>query len=336
MTDAYTDLAGRLGYGGSERMKRVLRKIMDAEESGLVAGLPATVEEISGRLGKPVDETHRLLDGLFEKGLIFMTSKGYQFARSVLQLHDATGSNASLDATYGRELLDLWKEFCDAEWFQDRAKTAQEREKPAWRIVPALGVTAPGSRILPSEDLELILERATRFAVVPCPCRRIARSCSRPLDVCLQLSRGAEYAINRGSGRELTREEVMEVLRQAEEAGLIHTVPNSAEVTSVICNCCSDCCILYYPLMKYGGLEKGVARSRFQADVDQALCTGCQDCIERCQFDALEMVRVVGQKRLKARLDPDRCYGCGLCAVGCEARAIKLAEVRPPEWAAVS
>lgn len=335
MEDAYTTLAGKLGYGRSERLKRILRKLMSEEEASLAASLPATLQELSSRLGKPSDEIDRQLGALFTRGVVFMTSKGYQFARDMTQLHDATADDTRLDVIYGNELLDLWREFRQEEWFSDRARALREVKKPFWKIIPARRAIAPGSKILPMEDLEGILERATRLAVVSCPCRRVARSCNRPLEVCLQLNRAAEYTINRGAGRELTKEEAMEVLETAEDGGLIHCAPNLGEVTSAICNCCTDCCDVFYPLIKYGGLEKGVLKSQFQAKTNQSLCTGCQDCVERCPFDAIEMIRVVGEKKLKAKVDSDRCYGCGVCAVGCKTEAIKLVEVRPPEQSLV-
>ena len=104
----------------------------------------------------------------------------------------------------------------------------------------------------------------------------------------------------------------------AEEAGLIHSVYNNSGVPNVVCNCCADCCIFYYPLTKHGVLEKGVAKSRFQAEVDKATCTGCQTCVERCPFEALEMVKIPGEKKLKAQVSSEKCFGCGVCAVGCE------------------
>ena len=67
------------------------------------------------------------------------------------------------------------------------------------------------------------------------------------------------------------------------------------------------------------------------AQIDKEKCKGCQTCIERCQFDAIEMVKVEGEKKLKAEVKEENCYGCGLCAVGCEAGAITMREVRPPE-----
>lgn len=329
MEDAYTTLSAKLGFPNSEGLKKVLRKLMEPDEANIVALLPASLEELSSKIGKPADRVNGLLEGLFGKGVVFMTSKGYQFARSVTQLHDATGSDRRLDRVYGQSLFDVWAEFGEKEWYPDRARKAQVQEKPTWRVLPAARVIAPQSRVLPVEDSKSILERASRLAVVHCPCRRISRNCNRPSEVCIQLNRAAEYAINRGTGRELTAKEALEVMEIAEEGGLVHSVPNSAEVSTVICNCCPDCCVLYYPLLKYGGLTRVVAKSRFQAGLDQGLCTGCQECVERCLFSAIEMAPVKGQKKLKAKVDLEKCYGCGVCAVGCGAGAIKLVEVRP-------
>lgn len=331
MNDAYAVLAEKLGYPGSDRLEKILRRLMDEEEAEITASLPCPVSDLAQRLGKGEAEIEKRLGGLFGKGVIFMTSKGYRPARDILQLHDATASDVRLDYIWGRELLDLWEDFCQVDFYPNWAKGLQALEVPVWRIIPAKKAISEGARLLPIEDLEIILDKATRFAVARCSCRRVAKRCDSPLDVCLQLNRAAEYAITRGTGRELTREEAMQVLDAAAEAGLVHSVYNGPDVGGVICNCCSDCCVFYYPLTRYGGLQKGVAKSRFHAEVNRTTCNGCQTCVERCPFEAIEMKKVSGEKKLKAQVDPERCFGCGVCAVGCEVEAIKLVEVRPPE-----
>ena len=332
MTDAYVVLAGKLGYPESERLGRLLRRLMDKEEAEIVASLPCTVAELAQKLGKQEEQVNQILKGLFEKGVIFMTSKGYQFARDIFQLHDATACDVRSDKVWGRELLDLWEDFCQSEWYADWAKMAQTWKMPLWRVVPARRAISEGAKLLPSEDVQAILDRAAKFALANCSCRRIATRCDLPVEVCLQVNRAAEYAITRGTGKELTKEEAMKILDFAEETGLIHSVYNNSGVPNVICNCCTDCCVFYYPLSKYGVLEKGVARSRFQAEVDKVACKGCQTCLERCPFEAVEMVKISGEKKLKAQISSDKCFGCGVCAVGCESEAIKLVEVRSPEY----
>jgi Pyruvate/2-oxoacid:ferredoxin oxidoreductase delta subunit len=332
MADAYIVLAERLGYAGSERLRKLLRRLMDKEEAEIAASLPCPVAELAQKLGKQEDQVNQILKGLFETGVIFMTSKGYQFARDVFQLHDATACDVRSDKVWGRELLDLWEDFCQVEWYADWAKMVQTWRMPLWRVIPATKAISKGTRLLPSEDVEAILDKATRFALANCSCRRIATRCDLPVEVCLQVNRAAEYAITRGTGKELTKDEAMKIMDVAEEAGLIHSVYNGSVVTNVICNCCADCCVFYYPLAKCGVLEKGVAKSRFQAEVDKAACKGCQTCVEKCPFEAVEMVKISGEKKLKAQVSSEKCFGCGVCAVGCESGAIRLVEVRPPEY----
>ena len=332
MRDAYVVLAEKLGYAGSERLRKLLKRLMDKEEAEIAASLPCPVAELAQKLGKQEEQVNEIRKGLFEKGLIFMTSKGYQFARDMFQLHDATACDVRSDKFWGRELLDLWEDFCQSEWYADWAKMAQTWKMPLWRVVPARRAISEAAKLLPSEDVQAILDKAAKFALANCSCRRIATRCDLPVEVCLQVNRAAEYAITRGTGKELTKEEAMKILDFAEEAGLIHSVYNNSGVPNVICNCCTDCCVFYYPLSKYGVLEKGVARSRFQAEVDKVACKGCQTCVERCLFEAVEMVKISGEKKLKAQISSDKCFGCGVCAVGCESEAIKLVEVRPPEY----
>jgi Pyruvate/2-oxoacid:ferredoxin oxidoreductase delta subunit len=331
MTEAYVVLAGKLGYAGSERLRKLLQRLMTEEEAQMVASLPCPVAELARKLGKKEEKVNETLARLFERGVIFTTSKGYQFARDIFQLHDATACDVRSDKVWGRELLDLWEDFCQTEWYVDWAKIIETWTTPMWRVVPARKAISRGTRPLPSEDVEAILDKATRFALAHCSCRRIATRCDLPVAVCIQVNRAAEYAITRGTGKELTRDEVLKVMDVAEEAGLIHSVYNTSGVSNVICNCCADCCVFYYPLSKYGVLEKGVAKSRFQAEVDRATCDGCQTCVERCPFEAVDMVKIPGEKKLKAQISSQKCFGCGVCVVGCESEAIKLVEVRPPE-----
>jgi MinD superfamily P-loop ATPase len=98
------------------------------------------------------------------------------------------------------------------------------------------------------------------------------------------------------------------------------------------CQCCTDCCILAIALDKAGlPLSSTWEKSRYEAFVNQSDCDGCQDCIDRCLFDAIEMVKSEGSKKLKAVVDPEKCFGCGVCVVGCDQAALKMKIVRPPE-----
>lgn len=331
MSAEYTALATRYGYGQSDRFKKILHILMNEDQVKIVNMLPATTEELAQKLGKPVNIINEMLTDLFKKGVIFESSKGYRPARDIFQLHDATGSDMRSDEIWGRALLDAWWNFSEEELFKDIPKFVATFPKPISRVLPARDAVADQSKLLPNEDVNAVLDKATKFAVVKCPCRRMAQKCDRPIEVCIQLNKGAEYAIKRGSGREITKEETRQIMQLAAEGGLIHSVMNAGDVGHFICNCCPDCCIFTYPYLKYGGLDKGLAKSRFEARVDVESCSGCQDCVEQCPFGAIEMTKVSGHKKMKAYVDVGKCYGCGVCAVNCAADSIKLYEVRPPE-----
>jgi Na+-translocating ferredoxin:NAD+ oxidoreductase RNF subunit RnfB len=59
--------------------------------------------------------------------------------------------------------------------------------------------------------------------------------------------------------------------------------------------------------------------SNYYAQVDEALCTGCETCLERCQMEAMAV-----DERMLATVDRDRCIGCGLCVTTCPTEAIRL------------
>jgi heterodisulfide reductase subunit A-like polyferredoxin len=90
------------------------------------------------------------------------------------------------------------------------------------------------------------------------------------------------------------------------------------------------------PLDKVGApLETRWAKSRYIATVDEDTCTGCQKCVDRCHFDAIDMVKPEGDgksKKLKAKVDPEACFGCGACVPGCDkVNALSMKCVRPPD-----
>jgi len=71
------------------------------------------------------------------------------------------------------------------------------------------------------------------------------------------------------------------------------------------------------------GIENSVAKSDFYATVDPEVCTGCETCVERCQFGAPSITDDI------SHVDQKRCVGCGQCVMICPSGAMTL--VRKPE-----
>jgi Pyruvate/2-oxoacid:ferredoxin oxidoreductase delta subunit/DNA-binding Lrp family transcriptional regulator len=321
----YQEFAKMLGAPDSKILPRIIEKIADGKELKilLVAFPPATVSEFSEKTGIPREEVQAMVRTLFQKGLLFSSKKEgeprYYRVKTVPQFHDS--SILWKGAT--KEFHALWKEYTDKEWADFGKVIDAFLQKPAVRIIPVGATIESKAKVLALEDVREIVKQARNLAVTPCTCRMVDGKCGKPVEVCIQVNRAADYALERGTGRAITQEEALHILHSAEKEGLIHVVDNRQKVDHIICNCCRDCCIL----QRLPNPHKFLDPSRFQAMVNEEECMGCQACLDRCMFDA---IRMEGDEP-KARVSAERCVGCGVCTIGCPTEAITMKEVRPPD-----
>ena len=136
----------------------------------------------------------------------------------------------------------------------------------------------------------------------------------------------ADLYVEEGWARRLSQEEALEIARKNEEEGLV-LMPGNEQEAAFMCACCSDCCSML-SMMKFVPRPADVVASNYFAQVDAALCTGCQTCVERCPTDAVTLEDTVSS------VDLARCIGCGLCVPTCAEGAMRLVkkekEVVPP------
>lgn len=324
--DIYQKLAEKIFMGSSELIPKIFAAIANQEEAELLLALPGTVESLSQALGKDREKLEEMLGVLYRKGLVFKksTPEGilYRMCRDLMQFHDAT----ILWPEAPRKFLDLWQEFMEKEWpaFSEMAEKVLPR--PVTRIVPVSESIDARQQILAFDDVRRMIEEAGDIAVTNCTCRLTARKCDRPVEICIQIGKAAQYTIDRGTGRRIDREEALALVKKAEEVGLIHTTMNRAGDTHFICNCCEDCCMIF-PVLINRKL-KMCDPSRFVASIDPELCQGCETCLERCYFGALSLNNETNVMEVNA----EACMGCGLCKVVCENQAISLVEHRPADF----
>jgi len=321
-------LAEAVGAGTSPLVPKIFEALVNEDEAKilLLAAPPVTAEELAQKSGLSLEAIETMMDSLFQRGLIFKATRGgekkYYRVKSIPQMHDST----SLTPGVSRAVLDLWKEYMQKEWPDYGQMVMDMMPGSIMRVVPVNESIEPESQILAYEDVVKIVENAKTLSVTKCSCRVIDGACGKPLEVCMQVDRAAEYNIERGTGRALSKSEAIEILKLCREEGLVHVVDNRQVVGHVICNCCKDCC-LNWAVMK--GPKKWVSPSRFEADVDSDLCTGCEACVGRCFFDALSVNEDM------AAVDPEKCLGCGVCTVVCPTEALKLKEVRSADFVPV-
>lgn len=342
---SYETLMQNLGFPSSERLRKILEYLMDEESAKVASALPGSIEEVALKLGMDKRRVKEILEDLFVKGVVFprdfKNREYFKFARDLIQLHDATlASQRVKDVKFAK----LWSDFMNEEGYRTLGQVLSVLGVKVWRVVPAYHAIKDLPDVLPHENIKELLKAQKKIAVVPCSCRNvtmlIGEGCNYTDEStwhCIQVGRGAEYVIERGSGKEISVEEALKLVDEIERDGLVHTWANTSKMVdsrvTVNCNCCGDCCEFFLSA-KFA--EKGmldiIEKSRYEAFVDVEKCTGCQTCIERCHFDAIELYKPEGSKKFKAKVISEKCFGCGVCVVGCKQNAIKLKAVRPPEF----
>ena len=341
MEEIYKRLAAKLGRPDSEYMARIFEYAATPRQAKILEalnpppGAALTAEQLAEKLGLDVELIKQELDDLFHRGLAFPRNfqdrREWRFGKSPMQLHDATISGWRRFRE-PEKLYRLWHEYDENEGYQGYGKEYAAASAPIMRIIPAVKSVANDPDLQPWEDWREILKSKRLMSVVDCPCRLEVHACKRPVEVCIDFDRTAEYDIASGHGRKLTVDEALDILEKASRSGLVHTAVNTADVT-IMCNCCNDCCVEFQTLKKCNiPLNLHYARSRYEAQVDQDKCTGCQDCVENCNFDAISLAKSPGSKKLKAQVNPEACYGCGCCFMACEQDAISMKCVRPASY----
>ncbi len=337
--DIYTELSKKLGVPNSTRFVKVLDAMFTPEEALICRELfePATCQELVSRLNIDEKRLSKTLDSLIDRGILTRGRTQYAFHTSLIAFHhDAVADTAPHTGPNAvpQRVKELWSDFFRNEWcdmFVENAIRTQSMGGRSLPISPAIGALerSPDIRpedIMPEENFKLKIENAKRRILAPCGCRVLWGICNHPLMTCFACfdrPRG-EYFLNQPGRllKEVTLAETLDIVREAEESGLVHWGD---------CYCCNCCCENLYSVTRANRFDL-MTPNRFQAVADEDLCKGCQDCIERCPFDAIEMRKSVNSKKMKAYVIPEKCKGCGVCIVGCKHDALTYKIVRPPEY----
>ena len=336
---AYAELASKLGVPDSARFTKLLEAMFSPVEADICRELvaPATCSELAVRLDMDEKEVSKHLDNLIDRGALTRGRTQYAFHATVLGFHHDvvadtaphTGPNA-----VSKKVKELWDDFFRNEWSYTFLNNAIKTQKAGGRslpIWPAIGALerSPNIRpedVMPEEDWKLRIQNAKRRILAPCGCRVSWGGCNHPqmtCFACFDRPRG-EYYLNQPGRllKEITLAETLDIVRECEEAGLVHWGD---------CYCCSCACENLFPVTRARRYDL-MTPNRYQAVVNEDKCKGCQDCVERCPFEAIEMRKTANSKKLKASVIAESCKGCGLCIVGCKQNALTYRIVRPPEY----
>ncbi len=317
---------------------KILARLFTPQEAATACHLSLqaqTAKTVAQAMGKEERETFNVLKAMVKKGLIDASRHegglGFKLIPFVVGFYER--QNGQIDKDFA-ELFETY--YNEALHHMMMVKPSVHRVIPVEKTIP-LGID-----VLPYERASTYIKDAKSWGVLDCICRvqrrLVGHGCDHTVENCLVLSHKPNAFKASDTIRTITLEEALAILVQADKEGLIHSTNNVQDGVDYICNCCSCCCGVTRGMTEFGNPD-AVDRSHFYAAVDETQCTGCETCLERCMFHALEMVDGT------CHVDKSRCFGCGLCVTACPAAALRLerkpdAEIIPPpinesEWRAL-
>ncbi len=349
--DIYVKLGERLNQNFmklplGEPVLAFLKKAFLPEQAEIAANLPMgahPLEHLAGVLGRDPNELFEMLDRMADKGLVFIhrDDAGVHhyslppFFPGIVEFQTMRGTESPEDVEMA-ETIGRMLNYLD-EVGEDLFKNPEVANKvlPAGlRTLTVEKELPPDTTVMPFEQVSAIVRQEASFAVVYCHCRHQAKLTGNPCRVenvpertCFYFGQVADFMIERGFARRVSKEACLEILKQCEAAGLVHNINNYLGRSLVLCNCCSCCCDFLARMKKYRGLQS-VAPSNFIVSLDPENCTGCGTCVERCQMEALTLVDD------KVSLTESYCIGCGNCVSVCPTETLKMvrhSDARPVE-----
>ena len=296
----------------------------EAEFLSRVPFLPHTIEELSERLNISIEELKEKLNDFACRGIIFRaegrTAVRYALRDSLFMIYRMPGWKGENDEL-NRKLAPLLNQYYTEVYGEEFLGHPTQ----GLRAIPINQTIKDPSTIMPYEDIVKVIDNFKYFTVATCACRLRknldptfgTKYCEHETSNCLHFDLLGKYKIQNGIGREITKEETLEILKKAADAGLVHGVSNTMEKMDTICNCCSCCCLFLEKLAQFPEIV-GHQRSNYIRDIDNEKCIGCGLCVKRCPMKALEL------EDKKVVFKPDLCIGCGVCVHKCPEEAIFL------------
>lgn len=259
---------------------------------------PQSAEEVSPLCGRSLEDTSRILWELADAGVCFVNEidgvDKYWTEIWVPGVMEMMSNNL--------ENVRKYPQIAEAFEAYGRVRGSQTVGNfpvatGLMRVIPIETAIDGESRRASYEEISKYLNENSVFSVSDCACRTVRESMGEGCghlkeNMCIQLGHAAEYYIRTGKGKKINREEAFEIIRKAEENGLMHQIPNTdgPGKTHAICNCCGCGCLsLRTAEMFY---NNDMVRSNYVSKIDKEKCVACGECVEVCPVNALKL----GQK----------------------------------------
>lgn len=243
MADVYDKLRERLdmfpqGFSKTESgvELEILKRLFKPEEAEIMLQLkplPEKLADIAQRVDKDEKELGEMLYDMSKRGLIMRwrapnDDMYYFLIPWAIGIFEFQLNNLS------RENVDLFEKY----YHEGMVPTWKNRKAGMMRVIPVQKEIEGKTEIHPYEKVSEIIEKHTKFAVADCICRKVAKiqghGCGKLMEACMSFGPAAEFYIENGLGREISKEEAKQILEKAEEDGLIHCSTNKTGTKTFI------------------------------------------------------------------------------------------------------
>lgn len=136
-----------------------------------------------------------------------------------------------------------------------------------------------------------------KYAASPCSCRMsravLGEGCGDdPEDWCIGVGDMADYLVETNKGHYVDYDEVLRILKRAEDNGFVHQITNIDGENKIfaICNCNVNICNALRTSQLFN--TPNMSRSAYVAHVTEENCVACGRCVEYCPAGAVKL----GQK----------------------------------------
>ena len=286
---------------------RILAPIVDDDMCKVMMHMkldtPRTTEEIAKRCKESVEWTAKQLDKLNVAGVCRTmegmngTKAGWYYPIWVPGIMEGILSNNEQCERYP-DLAACFEEYTRRRIAMVAPVLQNGKQGMMFmRVMPVMSAIENNSKTASYDEVRTLVEKAFAISVGPCSCRRsrrlIGEGCGHlEEDMCMYLNDNAINYSRLGSHRLISKEEAYEILKRAEDNGLVHEINQTPgfEDTTAICNCCGCSCYALRIANMFRSAKS--IQSNFLAKVDKNKCVACGQCVENCQTNALKL----GQK----------------------------------------
>jgi electron transport complex protein RnfB len=205
---------------------RLLAKIFEPEEAALAAVMrlsPEPADVIADRAGVDRSVARRTLKTMVRKGQILFERQERQLAFKLMPF--AFGIYEYQSPRMDQEMAELFEQY-----FQEAQGAISHYAPPLHRVIPVEEAIPAGIEVYPYERATELLEGAKAWGVVDCICRvqqrLIGKGCDRPVHNCLVFAPVEGVFDGESWVEAITKTQAITILREAEDAGLVHSPGN--------------------------------------------------------------------------------------------------------------